>query len=121
MSMYTIRLKDLSVSCVLGVFDWEKQAPRQVLLTIRLEVAAPHAARTDAMADSVDYSAVESAVIHHARSRPFQLIETLVHELCSVLLALDGRIQLVEVEADKPGALRQARSVSVSATLTRSE
>lgn len=117
MSTYTVKIKDLHAQTVLGVFDWEKTAPRGIIINLSLSVDAPNAAKSDALEDTVDYAAIESVLLNHAASKPFQLIETLAHELCREVLALDNRIKQVDIEIDKPGALRIARSVSVSCSL----
>lgn len=116
---YTITIKDLQAHTTLGIYDWEKEAPRLVVLNVSLEVAAPQAATTDDMQHSVDYATIESAIVSHLKGASFQLLERLVTEVGQLVLALDERIRTVTVEADKPGALRQARSVSVSATCRR--
>jgi dihydroneopterin aldolase len=116
---YSITIKDLHAHTILGVEAWEQQAPRLVVLNISLEVDAPKAATTDDIADSVDYATLESAILTHLNKNSFKLIERLANELCQLILSLDPRIEYVSVEADKPGALRQAYSVSVTAEATR--
>lgn len=119
MSRYTVTIKDLQAQATLGVFDWEKTAPRQIIYNVTLEVEAPKAAKSDQIEDTVDYAAIEAALLTHATSQPFQLIEKLATESCDLLLRLDPRIKQVTVEIDKPGALRCAQSVSVRASASQ--
>ena len=42
-----IRIHDLRAQTVLGVYDWEKTAPREVVLNLELELADNRAGETD--------------------------------------------------------------------------
>lgn len=117
--MFVITLKKLHVMTTLGVYDWEKEAKRPVVLTIALQIADSKAGDSDAMDDAVDYAMVEERVIQRLEGMSYQLIEKLVTDIGQLILSLDSRIGSVHLEADKPGALRQAESVSVSAEFTR--
>ncbi|MBY0406367.1 MAG: dihydroneopterin aldolase [Rickettsiales bacterium] len=117
--MFTLRIKDLHAATILGVYDWEKQAPRKVILNIEMDVAATDAAQTDDLKDAVDYAVVETRVLQLLDKNSWQLLEKLVVEVGNLILSLDSRITRVYVEVDKPGALRESRSVSVSAELCR--
>ncbi len=118
--MFTLRIKNLSASTVLGIYEWEQQARRLVILNIEMQVADTGAGRSDAIADAVDYSIIENRVLEHLDRHSYQLLERLVTDVAYYILALDSRIAKVRVEADKPGALRMASSVSVSAEITQS-
>lgn len=113
---YTIRLKDLQVQTLIGVYEWERASMRPLLLQVELQVSAPKAAGTDAVEDTVDYARIESCIVEHAAGSRYQLLEGFVTSLCQLVLVLDGRIKQVTIEADKPGILQHARSVSVSVT-----
>lgn len=117
--MFTLRIKDLTATTTLGVYDWEQQAKRQVILNIEMLVADSSAGISDDMEDAVDYSVIESRVLEHLDRHSYQLIERLVTDVAHYILALDSRIQHIKVEADKPGALRMARSVSVSVEIAQ--
>jgi FolB domain-containing protein len=118
-AMFVLRIKNLKVSTFLGVYDWEKQARRAVVLNIEAHLDDTGAGQSDAMKDSVDYAVIEEQVIARLEAGSYNLIEKLVTDVGNMLLELDRRISRVTVEADKPGALRQAESVSVSVTLSR--
>ena len=118
--MYTIRIKDLTATTTLGVYDWEKDAPRQVLLNIELQVEEDGASKSDDLANAVDYATLESRIVTHLAARSYQLLEKLVTDIAELLLTEDSRILRVKVEADKHGALQHARSVSVETERTRS-
>lgn len=117
--MFIMKIKDLQAATTLGVFDWEKQAKRLVVLNIELHIDEDRAGASDAMKDAVDYAMLEERLLARLEASSFNLIERLVTDTGKFILSLDKRIARAVVEADKPGALRMARSVSISAVFNR--
>ena len=117
--MTIITIKDLKVSTLLGVYDWEKENKRDMIFTIEIHASTENASASDDIKDAVDYALIEERILKHVDTSSYNLIEALVADIGRLILALDQRITRVHVEADKPGALRQARSVSVSAEFRR--
>jgi len=117
--MFVLKIKDLQASTLLGVYDWEKQAKRLVILNIELHISGANAGTSDDIKDAVDYAVVEEKILRHLESSSYSLLEKLVTDIGRLILSLDPRITKATVEADKPGALRMARSVSVCAEFIR--
>lgn len=117
--MYVMTIKNLKAMTILGVYEWEKRQKREVILNISAHLDDTGAGDSDDMADSVDYAMVEEQVVRRLESGSYNLIEKLVKDVGALILSLDKRISSVKIEADKPGALKQADSVSVSVTLNR--
>ena len=117
--MITIKIKNLRAVTILGIHDWEKEAKREVILNLALEVADTRAAQSDDIEDAVDYSVIEQRVLEHLDAASYNLIERLVADVAALVLSLDTRIVKLSIEADKPGALAHADSVSVALTVNR--
>lgn len=113
---FTIRIKDLKAETVVGVYDWEQGKKRPVILNLALKVNAS-GGESDLLHDTVDYAMIERRVLLHLENENYQLLEKLAQDVAHLVLALDKRIEKVTVEADKPGALEHAKSVSVTVTL----
>lgn len=111
--MITIKINDLNVLTTLGVYDWEQAAKRSVLLNIELSVDCDEAGWSDDIKDAVDYAVLEEKIISHLENSSYFLLEKLVADIGNLLLLMDSRIKKVKIEAEKAGALRQAKSVSV--------
>ena len=118
--MFTLKIKDLKAETILGIYDWEKKAVRPVVLNLELSLSDAITGHSDAMKDSVDYDLIEQRVLQHLSANSYNLIETLVSDIGKLVLSLDQRILSVRIEVDKPGALKSARSVSVSQLFARS-
>jgi FolB domain-containing protein len=117
--MFIIRIKDLPTRTILGVYDREKMAKRRVVLNIELQIEGCRGGSSDAINDAVDYDIIEERVMQRMENASYNLIERLVTDIAEFIFTLDTRIARISIEADKPGALRQAESVSVSLTLDR--
>ncbi len=107
-----IFIRDLAIRCIVGVDEYERREKQEVLAQITLYVDLRKAGRTDALADSVDYSALKKQILQAMEGTHFRLIEALAQRIADECLK-EQRVQCVEVIVEKPGALRFARTVGV--------
>jgi FolB domain-containing protein len=107
-----IRIKDLQLRCIVGVYPEERREKQDVVIQVRMEADLGDASRSDALSDTVDYKAIKKRIVAMVEASSFQLIERLAGGVAELCLA-DPRVQAVEVEVEKPAALRFARTVSV--------
>jgi D-erythro-7,8-dihydroneopterin triphosphate epimerase len=106
-----ICIKNLRVSSILGVYEEERRAERDIIINVRVEYHADDALRTDALEDALDYKQVRDRIVNFVTGTQFKLIEKLADGIIKELIR-DGRILKVHLEVDKPHALRLAESVS---------
>jgi len=104
----------LRANGVLGVYDRERNAEREVIVNIRLEYDATRPAVTDSIDDALDYQHVHDAIVQVIKTSKHRLIETLAEQILQSLRS-DTRVTNIELEVEKPGALSSADSVSVLA------
>jgi D-erythro-7,8-dihydroneopterin triphosphate epimerase len=107
-----ICIKNLRVSIILGVYEEERHRERDVIINARLEYDSTQARKTDALEDALDYKQIRDHLVAVVSGTRFKLIETLADRLLAELIK-DTRILKVQLEIDKPNALRLADSVSV--------
>jgi dihydroneopterin aldolase/D-erythro-7,8-dihydroneopterin triphosphate epimerase len=110
--MDRIHIDDLLLRCIIGTNDWEREKKQDVLINIVLHADLQRAGRTDELADTVNYRAVAKQVIEHVEASTYHLVEALAEHVAQICLD-DPRVARVEVDVQKPGALRFARSVGV--------
>jgi dihydroneopterin aldolase/D-erythro-7,8-dihydroneopterin triphosphate epimerase len=113
-----IHIRDLTARCIIGIFPEERRAKQEVVINVVLETDLAPAAASDQIADTVDYKALKQKILALVESSAFNLIETLADRIARLALE-DRRVQRAVVTADKPGALRFARSVAVEVTRGR--
>jgi dihydroneopterin aldolase len=108
-----IFLRGLTTQCIIGFIDWERLTPQTVVIDLELPCDCAHAARTDSVADTVDYKRVAKRVLAWVGESRFQLVESLAHNLAMLLLA-EFPLEWVRISINKPGAIRHSRDVGVS-------
>jgi 7,8-dihydroneopterin aldolase/epimerase/oxygenase len=115
-----IFLHGLTTECVIGFIDWERRVRQTVVIDLELPVDCAHAARTDAVADTIDYKQVAKRVLAFVSGSEFYLVETLAQRIALVLLE-EFAIEWVRLTLSKPGAIRNSRDVGVMIERTRAD
>lgn len=108
----TVFISQLEIQTVIGVHDWERQAPRPLILDLELGVDIRPAAASDHIRDALDYQAVSDALIALGRERRFLLVETMAETMARLLFERFALQRLV-LSIGKPGAVTAARTVGV--------
>lgn len=86
MSQTTILIKNLRVDTLIGVYEHERLGPQALKLELELRLDGGRAARSDLLADTVDYDEVCATVRRFGQSQRCELLERFVHELCTELM-----------------------------------
>lgn len=110
--MDLIYIRNLRIECTIGVFEWERRVRQTVAIDLDLAADVARAARTDRLADTVDYKAIARRLVEYVGASQFQLVETLAQRVAEVVLGEFG-VRWVRVRINKKGALRQATDVGV--------
>ena len=97
----TVSIRDLRVSTVIGVYDWEREIEQALTFSIDMAADVAKAARHDDIRDALDYSAVAQTVKAVVIEGKFQLIETAAERVAQRLIA-DHGLAWVRVEVVKP-------------------
>lgn len=113
-----ICIDGLRLASTLGVHPEERAAPRELIAHLRLGVDLAPAARSDALADTVDWAALCAKLRAVAARRADRLAETLASALADAVLE-HPRVAWVRLRLDKPGALPGVDALSVVLFRTR--
>ena len=97
----TVSIRDLRVSAVIGVYDWERESEQTLVFGVDMAADVAAAAVRDDIADALDYSAVAATVRAVVTEGKFQLIETAAERVAERVRA-DYRLSWVRVEVAKP-------------------
>lgn len=110
--MDKVFIKDLLVRGIIGINDWERREPQDILINIVLFTDTHRAAQTDRIEDCVNYRTVAKKVQAYAEHAARWTVEALANDLARLCLEETG-VQRVVVRVEKPGAVRFAASVGV--------
>lgn len=107
-----IEIKDLLLRGILGINDWEREKPQDILINLTLFADLKPAGASDAIDDTVNYRTIAKQVIDHVEHSARYTVEALAEDIARICLGTPG-VERVQVRVEKPGALRFARSVGV--------
>ena len=109
--MSKISIVDLEVFYRVGVPDAERAQAQRLLLTVELEADFTAAAKSDGIADTIDYYAVTQRLLKFGEGREWKLIEKLASDIAEAVIK-EFKPQAVSVEVKK-FIIQQARYVGV--------
>lgn len=101
-----------------GVYDFERAQGQDFVVDVALELDLGPAARSDDVADTVDYGELAERLVAIVTGEPVRLIETLAERLAAACLA-DSRVEVATVTVHKPQAPIPHEFADVSVTVTR--
>jgi 7,8-dihydroneopterin aldolase/epimerase/oxygenase len=96
-----VSIRDLKVSTVIGVYDWEREVEQALTFAVEMPTDVSRAAANDNIKDALDYSSVAHTVKCVVIEGKFQLIETAAERVAERLIA-DFGLAWVRVEVVKP-------------------
>lgn len=114
-----IHVIDLEVDGILGIKPDERINKQTLRVNVTMWADTRAAARSDDIADAVNYRTVTKAIIAHIEEGEPMLVERLIQEIADICFATDHRIEHVRVRLEKPGALRHAASVGITIDRSR--
>jgi FolB domain-containing protein len=110
--MDKVFIRNLCVVGILGVNDWEREKPRDIIINVTM-ITYPHPGpQTDNISECVDYSKAAKdirALVEKARRFT---VEALADDIACLCLKFP-EVQRVVVAVEKPGAVTDAESVGV--------
>jgi D-erythro-7,8-dihydroneopterin triphosphate epimerase len=111
--MDQIHIKDLHLRTIIGINEEERRNRQDVLINIVMDVDMRRAGETDDIDDAVNYRTITKRIIQLVENSQFYLVEKMAAEIAAICLS-NPRVERARVTVEKPGALRFARSVSVT-------
>jgi FolB domain-containing protein len=105
-------IKDLLVRGIIGINDWEREKPQDILINITLFSELKKAGKTDDINECINYKTIAKKTIKHAETANRLTVEALAEDIASLCLE-NKKVMKVLVRVEKPGAVRFAKSVGV--------
>jgi dihydroneopterin aldolase len=107
-----LRIEELVVDCVVGVYPHERNASQPLRVDIEMRLSTEDSAVRESLRRTVDYASTAAQIVFLLRSCRFRLLETAAHVLARYVLAPPApderraQIESAVVRLTKPGALR---------------
>lgn len=111
--MALIKIKKLFLRAFIGFSSHELGKLQDIVIHLHIRYDSTVAEKSDDPLDSLDYKEIKQRIIHLVENQHFRLLESLARNIIIEIMKFD-KVQEVQVEIDKPHALRFAESVSVT-------
>ena len=102
--MDKIFLNNLDIDTIIGIYDWERETLQTLSFDLEMDWDICKAAKSDDIADTLDYGAIATSIVTFVEASRYQLIETLAEDLCALLLN-NYPIPKLKLTLSKPVAL----------------
>jgi dihydroneopterin aldolase len=96
-----IFIRDFRLPVFIGIHDFEKKAPQTVVVNVDLLLAPADKAHNDRIANVLNYDLVHDGIMQLAKSRHFNLQESLVDAILDFCMQQPGVIE-ARVSTEKP-------------------
>jgi len=116
--MDRIIIKNILARGIIGIRDWEREKPQDILINLDLYTANRKPETPDEITECIDYSEVTKKVIAHAEHAKRFTLEALAEDIAQLCLE-DPRVLKTTVRVEKPGAVRFSQSVGVEIERSR--
>lgn len=116
--MDQIIISDLIARGIIGVNDWERERPQEILINIVIFTDISKAGETDDLNFSVNYRTIAKKAQSHAETAQRFTVEALACDIVKLCLEEPG-VEKVRVRVEKPHAVRFASSVGVEIERSR--
>ncbi len=110
--MDKVIIRDLVARGIIGINDWEREKPQEILINIEIGTDLRQAGQTDDIQHTVNYRTIAKKTLRHAETAARQTVEALAEDIAQICLSEPG-VHRASVRVEKPGAVRFARSVGV--------
>jgi D-erythro-7,8-dihydroneopterin triphosphate epimerase len=110
-----IRIKNLKLTTIIGVYEWEEKEPRTLLFNVEIETNLTDGMKSDHLKDVIDYDVVVKQIKTLVENNRFNLIEKMVDQVLDVIMQ-DQRIKRCTIEVDKMKVYDFIDSFSITET-----
>lgn len=110
--MDIVFIRDLEIETIIGIFDWEREVRQTIRINLDMANDISKAAKSDEIADALNYKAVADRLVEFIAASEFFLIETMAEEIAQIVMQ-EFSVPWLKLELHKLGAIEAAKSVGV--------
>lgn len=114
-----IKIKNLKLKTIIGIHDFEQHAIREIIINARIETDKIDSLYSDKIEDTIDYATLTEQIKLVVKNHQFKLIESLAQNIIDEIME-DAAVKSCELELDKPGAVEDVESFSITLNQVRS-
>ncbi|MFP4409228.1 MAG: dihydroneopterin aldolase [Spirochaetaceae bacterium] len=105
----TVGVRELEISCILGVNEEERSREQPVRISVEFDYDAQAASRRDDIREAINYDRVVSMVTEHLIWQKYKLMEAACGGILSMLRDAYPELLSITIEVAKPRAVAGAK------------
>ena len=111
--MDIIFISELRIETRIGIYEWEQQVPQTIQLDLEVGLPGEHAAKSDKIGDTLDYSRIVGRIEQLFKEQHFSLLEKAGEAIAEVLMR-DFKSPWVKVSVAKLAPFRNVKRLGVT-------
>lgn len=110
--MDRVFIENLHIQAILGVYEWERQTPQEILVSVSVYTGARPATRPDDLTGCVNYADLANEIRALVQQARRYTVEALAEDIARLCLSRPG-VRKAAVCVRKPQAVPEAESAGV--------
>jgi len=110
----TIRIQDLELSCIIGIYPEERINIQPLFLDIEMDIDISKVTETGSISHTIDYAEISQMITTWILEKQFLLIENVAEGGCRLICSTYSQVIRCKLEVKKPKAIQHASYVSVT-------
>jgi dihydroneopterin aldolase len=107
-----IKIKNLEIDCNIGIYDWEKNYNRKLIINIEMQTSNEKSCFSDDIKDTLDYEIIYNNIKQIIAKKRYNLIECLAKDILEMICS-QSLISFARVEIDKIKIFENVHSCAV--------
>jgi FolB domain-containing protein len=107
-----IKIKNLKLKTTIGVYEWERDFIRQIVINAEIETNHEESMISDNISDAIDYDSITTKIKDLIAKNHYNLVEKMAAEILNLIM-LDNRVARAKVEIDKIEPILDLESFAV--------
>ncbi len=112
--MSSIYVEKLEIYAILGITEEERKNKQKLIIDYWIEADISKAMLSDDIEDCVNYRTINKEILEVVLNSSYKTIERLLGVLLDLIISFNGVLH-AKLQVAKPGALRYAKNVSITA------
>ena len=110
--MDIIFISELKIETLIGIYEWEQKMPQTIQLDLEVGLPGQHAAKSDNIDDTIDYSRIVGRIEQLFKEQHFLLLEKAGEAIADAIMR-EFKAAWVKVSVAKLAPLRNVKRLGV--------
>lgn len=97
----TIHIEDLKFKCIIGLLDFERHNPQELIINLKLDY--------DYEDEFINYADLATLIEQHLQEKKYELLETALNKLFNLISHKFPLTKTLEIKISKPDILPNCR------------